>query len=75
MKTRREHNSRPWAFFTLNIMLIVLLIAMHPYYIITNEEILYGKWLYYFLAIEVPAMVYLVFNMMFLGTFFMVKSQ
>lgn len=48
---------------------------MHIFEIYTNASILSGNWLWYFLIIEIPISVYLVFNIAFLCCFNCITCQ
>eukprot|EP00347_Sterkiella_histriomuscorum_P017509 403349070 len=66
-KYRQLH--RPWTFFIVNCVCIVAVLVLHPYFIATYSYALVDDYVYFFILIEVPLLIYLFFNILFLIIF------
>ena len=51
-----------YTFLVINIIMILMVLILHPYFIVEQKDYLTGNWLYLFLAIEFPLLIYTLFN-------------
>jgi hypothetical protein len=60
---------KPWLFFFVNVVLILVFIGAHIFLIFNYRGYLNGNWLTYFVIIEIPLGTFLAFNVAFLCFF------
>lgn len=58
-----------YTFLVINIIMILLVLAMHPYFIVTQLDYVTGNWTYLLLLIEFPVLIYLIFNVIVIISF------
>ena len=67
MKNYKTVMSRPWTFFIINCVFLLVVLVMHPYFIATYISAIKDSYVYIFLIIEIPLIIYCAFNIMFLS--------
>ncbi len=58
-----------YTFLVINIIMILMVLAMHPYFIVTQLDYITGNWVYLLMVIEFPVLIYLIFNIIVIISF------